>query len=274
MFTGKATAFIEVFVAHGSILTIMAISFERYYAICKPLQAGYRCTRRRAIILIFIIWLLSFATTLPINWITDLQTAEYIDGREVEVCTNQLQGDWHPYYYVASFVILFWIPFFVLLYLFIHIYRKLNSTFTQDDIVSSGCSLKRIKTRKQVVHILMTVWLLFFFCLLPYRILGMWIIFTPESDIVAIGMEKYSYITYFCRIMVYVNSAINPIVYNIISSRFRQGLMKALGLKDWLKKRKHIKEGSFGPSFGQSFGPSSIEFRADKVTTNSDFHSF
>ena len=33
-------SFVELSVSHTSVLTILAITVERYYAICLPLQAG------------------------------------------------------------------------------------------------------------------------------------------------------------------------------------------------------------------------------------------
>lgn len=56
LFAGKLVPFIELTVAHASILTILAISFERYYAICEPLKAGYVCTKTRAMIICVVCW--------------------------------------------------------------------------------------------------------------------------------------------------------------------------------------------------------------------------
>lgn len=53
---GKAVPFVEMTVAHASVLTILAISFERYYAICKPLKAGYVCTKTRASLICLLAW--------------------------------------------------------------------------------------------------------------------------------------------------------------------------------------------------------------------------
>lgn len=53
---GKAVPFVELTVAHASVLTILAISFERYYAICEPLKAGYVCTKTRALMICLAAW--------------------------------------------------------------------------------------------------------------------------------------------------------------------------------------------------------------------------
>lgn len=53
---GLAVPFVELTVAHASVLTILAISFERYYAICEPLRAGYVCTKTRATLICALAW--------------------------------------------------------------------------------------------------------------------------------------------------------------------------------------------------------------------------
>lgn len=60
---GKLVPFVELTVAHASVLTILAISFERYYVITRPLRAGYTCTRMRALLVIVAIWILGCLTS-------------------------------------------------------------------------------------------------------------------------------------------------------------------------------------------------------------------
>lgn len=96
-----------------------------------------------------------------------------------------------------------------------------------------------IKYRKQVILMLGTVVLAFFVCLLPFRALTLWIIIAPAGSTMTIGFEKYYNILYFSRIMFHINSAVNPILYNIMSSKFRGGFLKLCGLRNI---RKHYKK--------------------------------
>lgn len=85
-----------------------------------------------------------------------------------------------------------------------------------------------LKARKQVVLMLGAVVLSFFLCLLPFRLLTMFIILSAEETLLDIGLERYYNILYFCRIMLYLNSAINPILYNLMSTKFRKGFYKLI----------------------------------------------
>lgn len=233
--TGKAVSFIEICVAHVSILTILAISFERYYAICRPLVAGYKCTKRRALLIIVIIWLIAIGSTLPMLSITQLVQADYVDGSVVPTCSNSLSQDWHPYYFYITFVLFFAIPFVILLMLYCFISKKLTSD--SKSISASSNLQRRTQVRRQVVMMLASVCVTFFICLLPFRLMTLWIILSTPEDIVNLGVDIYYILLFTCRLLLYVNSSINPILYNVISSKFRCAFCKILNIGYWSPRR-------------------------------------
>ena len=69
----------------------------------------------------------------------------------------------------------------------------------------------------------------FFFCLLPFRLLTL--ISVEDSE--DLSPEMYYILVNFCRVMVYLNSAVNPILYNLMSSKFRGGFLRLFGLKNF-----------------------------------------
>jgi hypothetical protein len=88
-----------------------------------------------------------------------------------------------------------------------------------------------LRARRQVVLMLGTVVLSFFICLMPFRVFTLWIIVVPHEKIISLGVEGYYNLLFFCRIMVYLNSALNPILYNLMSSKFRVGFTRLCGLR-------------------------------------------
>jgi hypothetical protein len=76
-----------------------------------------------------------------------------------------------------------------------------------------------------------TVVLSFFVCLMPFRALTLWIIVAPQEAVFSLDIDTYYNLLYFCRVMIYLNSAINPILYNLMSSKFRDGFFRLCGLR-------------------------------------------
>lgn len=141
-------------------------------------------------------------------------------------------------FFVLSISVFFVLPLAILLILYALIAKTLMD---HPNIMTSSkhCSIPShsvIKYRKQVVLMLGTVVLAFFVCLLPFRALTLWIIVTPADSVMKLGFEGYYNLLYFSRIMFHINSAINPILYNIMSSKFRGGFLKLCGMRRMRKR--------------------------------------
>ncbi|XP_023036188.1 growth hormone secretagogue receptor type 1 [Drosophila willistoni] len=222
----KAVPFVELTVAHASVLTILAISFERYYAICEPLKAGYVCTKGRAILICVLAWGIAALFTSPILWVAEYKMAEYIDGSLVAVCLTQAITDWTIAFFLMTISVFFILPFLTLLILYSIIAKNLISN--QGSMLRARPTKPELslKARKQVVLMLGAVVLSFFVCLLPFRVLTLWIILSTDQTLHDIGLTRYYSLLYFCRIMLYLNSAMNPILYNLMSTKFRKGFAR------------------------------------------------
>ncbi|XP_024081487.1 growth hormone secretagogue receptor type 1-like isoform X2 [Cimex lectularius] len=223
----KAVPFVELTVAHASVLTILAISFERYYAICEPLRAGYVCTKTRAMLICLLAWAFAALFTSPVLIVTNYREAEYFDGTNVTVCLMEVDTFWPAFYFLLSITVFFGLPLGVLVILYTVIACHLMSN---PGLVAPNSHTSALRYRRQVVMMLGTVVFSFFVCLLPFRALTLFIIIAPQGYVLSLGVERFYNILYFCRIMLYLNSAVNPILYNLMSSKFRDGFRKLLGI--------------------------------------------
>ncbi|XP_046972980.1 thyrotropin-releasing hormone receptor isoform X2 [Vanessa cardui] len=219
-----AVPFVELTVAHASVLTILAISFERYYAICEPLRAGYVCTKTRATLICALAWFFAALFTSPILAIAEMHTVTRQDGTSYQ-CLTQAVTFWQITFFVMVIIILYLLPLIILIVLYTVIAKNLI-TAASKVVLNKTVDPYNTRARKQVILMLGTVVLCFFLCLMPYRVLALWIIITPSELSDNISPEKWYNLLYFSRIMLYINSAINPILYNLMSSKFRIGFCK------------------------------------------------
>ncbi|XP_072935957.1 growth hormone secretagogue receptor type 1-like isoform X2 [Epargyreus clarus] len=239
-----AVPFVELTVAHASVLTILAISFERYYAICEPLRAGYVCTKTRATLICALAWFFAALFTSPILGVATFTHERYFDGTEQPVCLTQADTFWSALFFILIIAIFFIIPLGVLLVLYSVIAKNLmeNPVIISQHSKNSNNAGNVVRYRKQVILMLGTVVLSFFVCLLPFKALTLWIIVFPPETIMSLGIDGYYILLYFCRVMLYLNSAINPILYNLMSSKFRDGFVKLLRINKLMRCGRNLRE--------------------------------
>ena len=168
------------------------------------------------------IWVASLACTCPFFFIAYLDDTRMYTGETVMVCRSAIRHLWQHIYIFIILGLFFVLPFFILVFIYMRIIMCLVAENRELDDCSHGVSYSARHQRKQIVAMLVAVISLFFMCLLPVRVVSLWLVYTDSQTIQALGLEAYLSLLSFARIMFYLNSATNPIVYNVISIKFRR----------------------------------------------------
>lgn len=153
------------------------------------------------------------------------------------VCLTEAENPWSITYFIMTISAFFLLPLIILVILYSIIAKNLISKDSAMQKIRPSKPELSLKARKQVVYMLGAVVLSFFLCLLPFRVLTLWIILAPDEKVRNFGLESYYNVLYFSRIMLYLNSAINPILYNLMSSKFRSGFKRVYCCFCWKKSR-------------------------------------
>lgn len=178
----------------------------------------------------------------PILGVASFEYEEYEDGTQNPVCLTQADTFWSALFFILTIAVFFIIPLAVLLVLYSVIAKNLMENPVIISHNKNNNSGNVIRYRKQVILMLGTVVLSFFICLLPFKALTLWIIVFPPETIMSLGIDGYYILLYFCRVMLYLNSAINPILYNLMSSKFREGFVKLLKIHKLMRYSRTLRE--------------------------------
>ena len=81
---------------------------------------------------------------------------------------------------------------------------------------------------------LVTVVVFFYVCLLPLRTISIWLVFDSPSNVEKLGFHGYLNLLNAARILMFINSAGNPLIYGLMSTKFRSAFATALPIS-WLQ---------------------------------------
>ncbi|THD25313.1 Thyrotropin releasing hormone receptor [Fasciola hepatica] len=239
---------IQYLSAAVSALCICAFSVERWVGICYPIRAHYICTVSRAVRIISGIWIFASLYNIPWLFMTSTVRISPTVNRSYEKCTFRFEHTAYQAVYTADFILFYVIPLLVTSVMYTQIcwflFRTKADRFTptpsSNRSILNGCAsgplgsgplsqqhvqmchlLNRAKARKQVVKILMAIVLLFGACWFPYRLLVVYNRYASHEI-------RDLWFRLFARLMGYLNSAVNPILYNVMSRKFRRVLKRML----------------------------------------------
>ena len=211
----------------ASIGFITLVAYERFMAVCFPLQAHMIRSKKRTALLLFAVWSLSVICAVVCTAIIGGALHTCIDwpGRiAYSTAPEQLYACFtsNPIKRMV-FAILQAIPFTIALAfnvtfhinIFLRLQRRIATHQDQEE--------QNSRTNRQITQMLAINSFAFFICLAPNQI-----------AILSYNVGKYALNEYWnliFRCLELVNSAVNPFIYGIINSNYRKALCETFRIK-------------------------------------------
>ncbi|XP_028294119.1 growth hormone secretagogue receptor a [Gouania willdenowi] len=245
----KLFQFVSESCTYSTILSITALSVERYLAICFPLRVKALVTKRRVRALILFLWTMSLVSAGPVfvmvgveqednamlqngsawmNGSAAVASVEDADTRECTITHFAVEsGLMEAMVWLNS--LYFFMPVFCLTVLYSLIGRRLWHRHRETNM--STRMAHRDKSNRQTIKMLVVVVLAFILCWLPFHV-GRYLQFRYLDAPSQLLMALSQYCGMVSVVLFYLSAAINPILYNTMSWKYRGAAARLFGLAD------------------------------------------
>lgn len=209
-----------------SVFTLVAISFDRYVAIVRPLHR--RNSRKKARIFLTIIWALAGTLSLPGLVYSATESKRYHNGRTRTVCFVLWPDGRYPvsatdYVYNIVFLLLTYVvPMLVMCVCYTLMGRELWGSKSIGEHTER--QRESVCAKKKVVRMFIAVVAIFGICWLPYHMFYVYAYHNPQ--ITASAFVPHLYLGFYWLAM--ANSMVNPIIYYWMNRKFRHYFQEAM----------------------------------------------
>ncbi|XP_076003209.1 neuromedin-U receptor 1 [Genypterus blacodes] len=213
-------------ICFASILNVTALSVERYIAVVHPLKTRYLSTNQHAKRVIGIIWLVSMICAIP-N--TSLHGIYYLPERmeESAICTV-LKPLWiYNLVMQITTVCFFFVPMMVISVLYLvmglHLSRERQHScrnFGNRSTITRKTMHTENRRRRQVTKMLSILVAVFGVCWAPFHIERL--LWSSIRQWTNLMHSIYECVHIVSGVFFYLSSAVNPIIYSLLSTRFRE----------------------------------------------------
>ncbi|OWR50755.1 allatotropin receptor [Danaus plexippus plexippus] len=203
-----------------SVLTLTFISVDRWYAICFPLK--FKSTINSAKTAILVIWALSLVFNTP--ELVVLTTVKVVplrfDLEYLVQCTATWSYSSDLIWHIIRIVFVYTVPLLLMTVAYHQIVRVLWSSQKIPGLAETmklaSAEQIQLQSRRKAAKMLVAVVVMFAVCYFPVHLL---------SVLRYLDMEQNDMITCLAlvsHVLCYVNSAINPLIYNFMSGKYRR----------------------------------------------------
>lgn len=220
-----------------SVLTLVAIAVDRYYAVVYPMLSGVITSKVRKLLVAFI-WITAIGFHSPYFLAFRLNTDPKTNAK---ICiyhwktTALLTG---RAYFLLSSGFLFVLPLLIMSVIYTIILISIKRRKVPGNANSSSLRRYKLKRNRKVLTMVLTVLFAFLICWLPINIYGYLLFFhwyiPPPCP------ETLHNVIFLC--IAYSNAAVNPFIYFALSENYRHAAVNLIKCRS--KRRLMLKETS------------------------------